>query len=87
MGEESDRCSFARPFPPGFSDCPTFEGVPFSSADSNNRPLKSALTCRHLAVGASEQPGSFYPRCTLGSAADRLRVAAARASEHLDQVS
>jgi hypothetical protein len=78
-----DRCPYRRPFPANFSECPTYQAVSFIAADSLGQRLGSRLTCRHLASGDyPEQRGRFYPRCTLGTAADRLywlaRVSQAR---------
>ena len=40
-------------------------------ANSQEKPLGTSLTCAHLRVGELE-PHHYYPRCGIGSAADRL---------------
>jgi anti-anti-sigma factor len=71
--DAGDRCPYPRPFPREFSGCPSYQAVTFAAADSSNRPLGTYLTCRHLASGRNrDEPGGFYPRCSLGSGADRL---------------
>jgi hypothetical protein len=82
---EGDRCPYPRPFPPGFEDCATFEGVTFIAADSNHRPLKPAISCGHLTMGVAAESGRFYPRCGLGTAADRLRWRVAVGTQRLEQ--
>jgi hypothetical protein len=68
-----DRCPYRGPFPEDFSECPTYQAVSFIAANSQGKRLGIRLTCRHLASGDyPEQRGRFYPRCTLGTSADRL---------------
>jgi anti-anti-sigma regulatory factor len=86
LREDHDRCPYARPFPEGFTDCPTYEAVTFIAADSNHQPLRPTITCRHLTMGNVERPGRYYPRCALGSAADRLRWRTAVGASRLDEV-
>ena len=69
-----DRCPYPRPFPAGFADCPSYEPVSFDATDSQNKPLGTWPTCRHLTTGADvENRGRFYPRCALGSPEQRLQ--------------
>ena len=71
----ADRCPHRRPFPEGFDACPAHQAVAFVPTDTMHRPLRTELSCRHLATG--QQPGaaggSFYARCSLGSADERVR--------------
>jgi len=75
--DPADRCPFARPFSADFDDCSTFLPEKFTPVDSGNRPLAPALTCANLSVGRLPgEEGSFYGRCRLGTAEDRLRLTA-----------
>lgn len=72
--DPADRCSYPKPFAADFGDCPSFQAVSFLAADSTNRALGTWLTCRHLTTGRlADTSGHFYPRCGLGSAAERRR--------------
>ena len=71
---KADRCPFPRPFPADFADCPSFEPMSFDATDSQDKPLGTWSTCRHLTTGTDvENRGRFYPRCALGSPEQRLR--------------
>ena len=71
---KADRCPFPRPFPEGFADCPSYEPVSFDATDSQNKPLGTWPTCRHLTTGTDVgNRGRFYPRCALGSPEQRLQ--------------
>ena len=74
MTRPADACPYPRPFPADFDACPTFEVEPWAPVDSHFQPLRTQRTCRHLTVGQGN--GSYYPRCALGAAIDRARVAA-----------
>jgi anti-anti-sigma factor len=85
---EADRCPFPKPFSMSFSGCPAFQPVSFTAADSNGRPLGTHTTCWHLASGnLPAEPGRFYPRCTLGTAAVRKHWAARLTQARLDAAS
>ncbi|MEO6796663.1 MAG: STAS domain-containing protein [Candidatus Dormibacter sp.] len=72
-GAPADRCPFRGPFPADFSGCPSYQAVSFTATDSHGQTLGTWLTCRHLASGDyPAQRGQYYPRCTLGTADDRL---------------
>lgn len=73
-----DECPFARPFPDGFSDCPTFGPQPFVPMDMSDRPLGPVVTCRHL-VSRTLGNGKvgWYAGCRLGDSAARQRLAEA----------
>jgi anti-anti-sigma factor len=72
-----NRCPYSRSFTAAFADdpsCPAYQGTTFTVMDTADRPLRTALTCRHLGVGAdARRGGRFYPRCGLGGPQDRLR--------------
>ncbi len=73
----ADRCPYSRSFSAAFvddPDCPAYQGTTFTVTDTAHRPIGSAATCRHLAVGNDpRREGRFYPRCGLGDAEQRLR--------------
>jgi hypothetical protein len=75
----ADECPYPRPFPAGFSDCPTFLPEPFSPVDSTFRPLPAVLTCRHL-VSRSLPNGKFgwYAACEIGDEAARRQMVSKR---------
>ena len=79
--EGADRCPYSRAFNAEFAAnpaCPAYQAASFTVLDTANRPLRSAVTCRHLTVGSDgRRRGRFYPRCGLGDAADRLGWVAA----------
>jgi len=71
---KADRCPFPRPFPADFADCPSFEPMSFEATDSQDKPLGTWSTCRHLTTGSDvDNRGRFYPRCALGSPEQRLQ--------------
>jgi anti-anti-sigma regulatory factor len=73
----ADRCPYSRSFTADSAlnpRCPAYQAATFTVLDTSNRPLGSALTCRHLTVGNdARRVGRFYPRCGLGDADERLR--------------
>ena len=74
VDHQRDRCVYARPFPEDFADCPAYQAVSFTAADSRNKPLRTWRTCRHLGTGDDlENRGRFYPRCALGNREQRLQ--------------
>lgn len=77
MSRPADACPHQRPFQPGFDACETFQAQTWVPLDSHFHPLKPQGTCRHLTVG--RLAGSFYPRCALGDAMERARLAAGEA--------
>jgi anti-anti-sigma factor len=76
-GSMAARCPYSRAFTPAFAEnpeCRAYQGTTFAVLDTAHQPLRAALTCRHLTVGAdTRHPGRFYPRCGLGGPEDRLR--------------
>lgn len=75
MIRPADACPYPRPFAADFSGCPTFEPQTWVPLDTHFQPLQPQRTCRHLIAGRLD--GSFYPRCALGDAAERLRLLSA----------
>ncbi|HXA29794.1 MAG TPA: hypothetical protein VN193_13730 [Candidatus Angelobacter sp.] len=67
----TDACPYARPFPPGFRDCPAYRSARLMPFDSRYRPLKPERTCQHLEVGITSAAGRYYARCAVGTAEDR----------------
>ncbi|HEX6539307.1 MAG TPA: hypothetical protein VF155_09025 [Candidatus Dormibacteraeota bacterium] len=65
-----DRCPYSRPFPEGFTDCPTFQAQQFVAATTQEQPLGVHLSCVHLRVGELAR-NRYYAQCALGTAADR----------------
>ena len=72
----ADRCPYSRSFTPRFAHdpaCPAYQATTFTVLDTAHQPLGAALTCRHLVIGSHpSRAGRYYPRCGLGTAADRL---------------
>lgn len=69
----ADDCPYLKPFPPGFDACPAFTPQTYVAFDLHYRPTPAVSSCSHLAIG--EMPGrlgAFYPRCALGTRAQRL---------------
>lgn len=66
-----DRCPYRGPFARDFDECPAYRPETLPIADSMERQLGSAITCAHLRSG-EESPHRFYPRCGIGTAADRI---------------
>ena len=72
----ADRCTFHRPFAPGFSECPTFEAVEYGLTDFAGNPMGAIISCTHLEPHLLSKGGSSYPRCQLGGPAERAAYAA-----------
>lgn len=66
-----DRCPYSRPFPEGFTECPTYQAQQFVAATTQEQPLGVHLSCVHLRVGELAR-NRYYAQCALGTAADRL---------------
>jgi anti-anti-sigma regulatory factor len=85
--EQPDRCIYPRPFAEDFADCPAYQATSFLATDSRNQPLGEWRTCRHLTAGNQlENRGRFYPRCALGSRAQRLQWVAQVSPARVDVV-
>jgi len=80
-----DTCPFVRPFPAGFDGCPAFTPQSYTAIDLHYRPSAAVTSCAHLLVGeVLERPGAYYPRCGLGTAAERLAWVRRVSEERLD---
>ena len=68
----SDACPYPKPFTADFNDCPTYQTRHAIVVDSNDRPLRTIWSCRHMETkqipGAS---GHYYGACQLGDAKGR----------------
>jgi hypothetical protein len=68
----SDACPYPKPFTADFNECPTYQTRHAIVVDSNDRPLRTIWSCRHMETkqipGAS---GHYYGACQLGDAKGR----------------
>ena len=58
-GRAVDRCPYSRVVHTGVRGrpaCPAYQATTFTVLDTADRPLRAALTCRHLAVGDRRAP-------------------------------
>jgi hypothetical protein len=83
--EPHDRCRFGRDFDGALVACPAFQRAQFIAATSYGKPLGTHVACAHLVVGelATNQ---FYPRCALGSDAEKMRWLAMMGPARIDLV-
>ena len=72
QSELRDRCHFGREFDGSSVGCPAFQRAQFIAATSYGKPLGAHIACAHLVVGELGT-NQFYPRCALGSEAERVR--------------
>ncbi len=70
--DPADRCRFGNSFDQPDAECPAFQPLQFVAATSYGKPLGTHVTCAYLQV-ADLARNQFYPRCSLGSDADRVR--------------
>ena len=67
-----DACPYPKPFTAEFNDCPTYQTRHAIVVDSNDRPLRTIWSCRHMEtkqiLGKS---GHYYGACQLGDARGR----------------
>ena len=68
----ADRCPFIRPFPHGFTDCPTYQPSQYVALSTHYEAMEPIWSCNHLEV-SELTAGSHrhYARCRLGTEADR----------------
>ena len=70
----SDACPYPKPFTADFDDCPTYQTRHAVVVDSNDRPLRTIWSCRHMETKQiSGESGHFYGACQLGDAKGRQR--------------
>jgi hypothetical protein len=69
----ADTCPYPKPFPSGFRECPAFTPQTYVAFDLHYQPTSAVNTCSHLNSGELPgQVGAYYPRCGLGTGAERL---------------
>jgi hypothetical protein len=68
----SDACPYPKPFAADFNDCPTYQTRHAIVVDSNDRPLHTIWSCRHMATKQLPAAnGHYYGACELGDAKGR----------------
>lgn len=68
----NDACPYPKPFTADFNDCPTYQTRHAIVVDSNDRPLRTIWSCRHMETKqVPGEPGHFYGACQLGDAKGR----------------
>jgi hypothetical protein len=67
-----DACPYPKPFTADFNDCPTYQTRHAIVVDSNERPLRTIWTCRHMETKQLPgESGHYYGACQLGDAKGR----------------
>lgn len=70
----SDACPYPKPFTADFDDCPTYQTRHAVVVDSNDRPLRTIWSCRHMETKQIPgESGHYYGACQLGDAKGRQR--------------
>jgi hypothetical protein len=68
----SDACPYPKPFTADFNDCPTYQTRHAIVVDSNDRPLRTIWSCRHMETKQIPgEAGHYYGACQLGDAKGR----------------
>ena len=68
----SDACPYPKPFTAEFNDCPTYQTRHAIVVDSNDRPLRTIWSCRHMETKqVPGESGHYYGACQLGDAKGR----------------
>ena len=68
----SDACPYRKPFTADFNDCPTYQARHAIVVDSNDRPLRTIWSCRHMETKqVPGESGHYYGACQLGDAKGR----------------
>ena len=68
----SDACPYPKPFTADFNECPTYQTRHAIVVDSNDRPLRTIWSCRHMETKqVPGEPGHYYGACQLGDARGR----------------
>src|SRR5256885_5838628 len=68
----SDACPYPKPFTAEFNDCPTYQTRHAIVVDSNDRPLRTIWSCRHMETKQIPgKSGHYYGACQLGDARGR----------------
>ncbi len=72
VGRPADACPYPKPFAADFNDCPTYQTRHAIVVDSNDRPLHTIWSCRHMETKqVPGEPGHYYGACQLGDAKGR----------------
>src|ERR1700694_5586973 len=72
LGRPPDACPYPKPFTADFNDCPTYQTRHAIVVDSNDRPLHTIWSCRHMETKQMPgRPGHYYGACQLGDAKGR----------------
>jgi len=68
----SDACPYPKPFTADFNECPTYQTRHAIVVDSNDRPLRTIWSCRHMETKQIPgEAGHYYGACQLGDAKGR----------------
>lgn len=68
----SDACPYPKPFTADFNECPTYQTRHAIVVDSNDRPLRTIWSCRHMETKQKPgETGHYYGACQLGDAKGR----------------
>ncbi len=68
----SDACPYPKPFAADFNECPTYQTRHEIVVDSNDRPLRTIWSCRHMETKqVPGEAGHYYGACQLGDARGR----------------
>jgi hypothetical protein len=72
LGRPADACPYPKPFRADFNDCPTYQTRHAIVVDSNDRPLQTIWSCRHMETKqVPGEAGHYYGACQLGDARGR----------------
>ena len=72
-GRPADACPYPKPFTVDFNECPSYQTRHAIVVDSNDRPLHTIWSCRHMETKqVPGEPGHYYGACQLGDAKGRL---------------
>jgi hypothetical protein len=68
----SDACPYPKPFAADFNECPTYQTRHAIVVDSEDRPLRTIWSCRHMETKqVPGEAGHYYGACQLGDAKGR----------------
>src|ERR1700694_549814 len=68
----SAACPYPKPFTADFNECPTYQTRHAIVVDSNDRPLRTIWSCRHMETKQIPgESGHYYGACQLGDAKGR----------------
>ena len=67
-----DACPYPKPFTADFNECPSYQTRHAIVLDSQNRPLRTIWSCRHMqSRQVAKETGHYYGSCQLGDARGR----------------